>query len=225
MWVFRYHALSNRGFDLHKLTAILLVLIALLIPVGARAVRPQSDAGTHSARKIEITDRDLFATKGWNSTQVCVLGFRLGMSRAEATKNAYGHRLRLVAHDDWISPRCSERCVVCDAKGICPGIALSFSSDNRVSGIHVQRIPEDAAPIVRRAAIVRKFRGRTYSLFNRYSNDLRLGLVGLEDSKDEGVYKYLRYGLTIFVSVNPHGPECTSDLTVTFAAPESPCRK
>jgi len=59
MWVFRYHALSNRGFDLHKLTAILLVLIALLIPVGARAVRPQSDAGTHSARKIEITDRDL----------------------------------------------------------------------------------------------------------------------------------------------------------------------
>jgi hypothetical protein len=200
--------------------------------VGAEPVltTPLPKVATPGAERVEITKKDLFEVKNWDGTQVDVLGFHLGMTRQEANVIAHRNGLNLLIADVRGSATCSgEKCEVCDAKVICPGIILDFSQDH-VVGVEVSRIPEYGALVVRRAAITKQFKSKTSLLFNHYSNDLRLKLLGHEDSRElpsdknplyQGMvtYKYLRLGVKVFVSPNPHGPESTADLVVTFVAP------
>jgi hypothetical protein len=178
---------------------------------------------------------DLFEIKTWDSTRVDVVGFRLGMTRQEANANAHRNGLHLIVFDLGETPCSGEKCEVCDVKMVCPGIVLDFSHDDHVTGVEVSKIPEDGAAVVRKAAITSRFKGKTRLFFNRYSNDLRLKLLGHEDSRDRPsdknplykgmvTYKYPRLGVNVFVSPNPHGPESTSDLVVTLVAPAANAR-
>jgi len=188
---------------------------------------PASAAG---GERLELTQKDLFEAVNWDSTRVDILGFHLGMTRQEANEDAQRNSLRLVIPDVRGTTTCSgEKCELCDAKFVCPGIMLDFDHDGKVVGIDIFRI-QDAAPVVQKAAIINRFKGKTRLLFNHYSNDLRLKLIGHEDSRqlpsDQNplyhgmvTYKYPRLGLNVFVSSNPHGPESTSDLIVSFVVP------
>ena len=205
---------------------LLFLAICSTLTFCTRAV-PSLAAGNE---RLELTQKDLFEATNWDSTRVDVLGFHLGMTRQEAHENAKRSGLRLVVPDVRGVAICSgEKCELCDAKSVCPGIMLDFDHEGKVVGIDILRI-EDAAPVVQKAAIINRFKGKTKLLFSHYSNDLRLRLIGREESRQlpsdqnplyQGMvtYKYPRLGLNLFVSSNPHGPESTSDLIVSFVVP------
>jgi len=192
---------------------------------------------THSAQAvpvIEITKDDLFATKNWTSEHVSVLGFHLAMSRKDAAANAENHRLKLLETAVGNQSVCSKGdCDVHDAGDVWIGLTLRFGSEDSIREIDVTTAPDDAANAVRKASVVRHFKGGTRALFDDYSNALRLRLLGAESSREDLSerdpsysgklkYTYLRQGLVVFVSVNPHGPARTSDLVFSFVARETP---
>jgi len=209
---------------------VLTVFLIFLVEAAPVLTTSLPKGAAPSAERVEITKKDLFEVKNWDSTQVNVLGFHLGMTRQEANVNARRNELNLLIPDVRGSATCSgEKCEVCDVRVVCPGIILDFDHNDRVVGIEVLRI-QDAAPAVREVAVVRRFKGKTGLLFNHFSNDLRLKLLGHEDSRELPsdknplyqrmvTYKYLRLGVKVFVSPNLHGPESTSDLVVTFVVP------
>jgi hypothetical protein len=209
--------------------AISLIVFAVMQPFSALSVSKNT---LHSPKRVELTQNDLFETKNWDSSLVDVLGFHLGMTRQGANVNARAQDLKLVIPDLRGSATCSgEKCEVCDANVVCPGIMLDFSSDDRVIGVEVSKIPEDGAEVVRKAAVTNRFKGKTRLLFSRYSNNLRLELLGKEASRESPsdknplyqrmvTYKYPRLGIKIFVSPNQHGPEWTADLVVSFVPPQ-----
>lgn len=202
---------------------IVLLFVAEQRPIFSK-MPPQS------VERIELTKRDLFEFKHWDSTRIDVLGFHLGMTRHEANLNASRNGFRLAIFDLRGSETCSgDKCEVCDAKAVCPGIVLDFAGE-QVVGLRIIRIAEYADPEVRRAAITNRFKGQTKLLFDNYSNGLRMKLFGTEDrregpsdknplSQSDVTYKYLSLGVNVFVEPNPHGPESTSDLTIAFVAP------
>ena len=199
----------------------------------AAAQRTITDA---DLKRIEITEKDLFASPNWDGNNVDVLGFRLAMTRPEANANAKRHNLLLVDPDLRNLAECSKNeCEVCNSRSICPGITLAFGAEDEINRIDITRIPSDAATAVKKVAVDRQFKGDTYLFFHQYSNDLRLRLFGPEGSREvlskknpsyQGKvrYEYPLRGLTIFVSANPHGPERTSDLVISFVPPEKPLR-
>jgi hypothetical protein len=214
-----------------KLSAkIILWPVFLIFFICVVPVVPVPTPAAPSTERVELTRKDLFEAVNWDSTHVDVLGFHLGMTRHEANDNAHRNGLSLVIPDVRGAGTCSgEKCELCDAKFVCPGIMLDFAHDDKIVGIDILRI-QDAAAVVQKAAIINRFKGKTSLLFNHYSNDLRLKLLGHEDSREQPsdknplyqgmmTYKYLRLGVTVFVSPNPHGPESTSDLVISFVAP------
>ena len=216
--------------SLRQKMLVLTVFLIFLVEAAPVLTTSLPKGAAPSAERVEITKKDLFEVKNWDSTQVNVLGFHLGMTRQEANVNARRNELNLLIPDVRGSATCSGgKCEVCDVRVVCPGIILDFDHNDRVVGIEVLRI-QDAAPAVREVAVVRRFKGKTGLLFNHFSNDLRLKLLGHEDSRELPsdknplyqrmvTYKYLRLGVKVFVSPNLHGPESTSDLVVTFVVP------
>lgn len=213
-------------------------LFCLALPIfpseRARHLGPSVQAPTSTSRKIELTESDLFATEGWDSTQVQILGFRLGMTRLQANENADRHDLVLLVPDLRNLAKCQTNlCEVCDSHGVCRGITLMFGDEEKVDRIDITRAPEDAAKVVRKAAITGEFKGSTYQFFNRYSDKLREKLLGpgllvkkqvqsppkvslLEES-----YLYPQRGLEILATLDESSPGSPSDidLTVSFARP------
>lgn len=181
---------------------------------------------------IELTRNDLFSQTGWDSRQVSILGVRVEMTRKETQKllRAEGYDLEDV---ESTNRDCrSERCQVCNSKGLCPGLALSFDASNYVTSMTIEKIPADAVASIRKAAIAKRFHGKTYSFFNDYSNALRKRLLGPESSveansqyPDIKAYWYDDRG--IIVSVNPgrSGLEKEYDLSVTFTRLKSAVRQ
>lgn len=229
---------------MRKLTAIAGVFLGILVsvfPCGGDAVTsPPSQVSKPSARNgIEITEADLFGSKSWKSTQVRVLGFYLGMTRNQAINNAGRYSLTLLVPDLRNLDACDgNKCEVCDARGICPGIALGFGDDGRIASIQVTRMPEDASVAVRKVAITRKFRGRTYQFFNHYSEVLRMNLLGrgVLVKKEvqsppkvplmEVVYNYPERGVEVYASIDETSPQAPVDvdLTVSFVLPRVTAR-
>jgi len=159
--------------------ASLFVMVSFSPCEGAGKTAPRFQAPAQKTKGIEVTVSDLFATKDWKSTQVRVLGFRLGMSREDANENAHKHDFVLLVPDLRNLANCGRNiCEVCNSGGICPGITLLFDKEERVESIEITRTPRDAALAVRKAAITRKFKGSTYEFFNEYSENLREKLLG-----------------------------------------------
>lgn len=181
-----------------------------------------------SSKRIELTNEDLFTHAGWNSLKISVAGFHLDMNRKDAENLAKTKGFLLA--DNIGAPSCkSEGCGLFRPHYGWIGVDLFFDSVDRVREIRINRIPDDADPLVRKVALAATFKGKTHELFYHYSNALRLELLGanfteqVDDAKDPTSarsYSYPAYALEIDVSPNPHGPEWTSDLYFIFSAPK-----
>lgn len=179
------------------------------------------------SKAIELTKADLFSLTGWDSKSVSVLGIRIGMTREQARASLQSYQYGLRDSSTPQTNNCqSERCQIYDARSLFVGVAVDFDGSSRVSGITVERIPQDATAAVRKIAITKQFHGRTYAFFYNYSTTLREKLLGHEYSvsSDEKypeikTYKYARLGLIVTINPSRFGPEKESDIYVTFVQP------
>ena len=187
---------------------------------------PAQTPGTGERRIIELTKEDLFAKENWNSLQVSVLGFRLGMTRNEAEANAQKHNLFLLTNVRY-TKSVEKNCDVCSAQNICPGIGLTFGNEDRTVRMEIQRVPNDADLVVRKAAITRKFRGKTFGFFDHYTDSLRVSTLGpglREDAKPASTnspfkganYLYAERGVEVYVEQDNRTPDAPVELAVTF---------
>jgi hypothetical protein len=218
-----------------KLSMQLLFCLAFVMSVfGSSDTNSKRSQVSNSGGEIEMTNGDLFGSQNWNSQQVRVLGFYLGMTRGEAYENARHHDLALFVPDLRNLANCRGNvCEVCNARGVCPGITLDFGSDERVEKMQITRVPEDAALVVREAAITQKFKGRTSDFFNNYSEELRVNLLGpgvlvrkqVNSSRkvplSKLIYDYPERGLRISASLDESSPKrpVDIDLSVIFMPP------
>jgi hypothetical protein len=201
-----------------------LAVLALAVPSPSQTLQKSASVA------LELTEVDLFSRAGWDSRGVSILGIRLGMTRDEARSHLQSLGYRLLDSDPSPRTTCrSERCEVCNSQDLCPGIALSFGPIDRIVSIDIERIPADAIPSVKRVAITRRFKGKTYSFFNDYSSALRRRLLGRESSiksdpkyQEIKTYRYDRLGVIVWMNPSRFGPEKESDLVVTFTLPQTP---
>lgn len=180
-----------------------------------------------------MTESDLLSMHGWNSEQVRILGFRLGMTWPEVQEQARARHFGLIGEGvPGMEAPCAGQgsCQVCEGSGLCGGLALDFGTSREVAGMSITKIPEDAAKEVRKNALQRRFQGATRDFFEKYSKDLRLKLLGAESSKESAppedlirslAYRYREFGLVIEVSPCPDHPAESpcSDLELEFVPP------
>jgi hypothetical protein len=133
---------------------------------------------TAQASLIEITKADLFSLKDWDSTRVSVLGFRLGMTKNEALRNAEQQGLTL---DDESGQGCMDA-ASCNAyrDAYYIGLVLTFGPRKAIQRIRVE-LPWDLSQEEREMCLVNEFSGKTKELFLHYSDNLRIRLLGLAD--------------------------------------------
>ena len=191
----------------------------LLLPLASIALcQAGTDSDTSTAR-LELPGIDLFAIHDWRSQQVSVLGFHLGMKWPEVAAEARARKLHLFFSGD---PRretaCEGKgwCLVCEAPGLCDGLALAFGAEHEIVKLSIGKIPDVAAKEVQANALQRQLKGSTREFFDRYSKNLRLKLLGPESNRETTeaktvIFTYRRAGLIVKVS------PCPEDL------PESPC--
>jgi hypothetical protein len=178
---------------------------------------------------IELTAADLFATHNWNSGQVSVLGFHLGMTWPDAAAQARASNLSLVGQGDpRHQPACEGKgwCRTCEAPGLCNGLALVFGTENEIVQLSIGKIPEMAAKEVQANALQGRLKGATRKLFDRYSKDLRLKLLGPADTQTTTeaksiLFTYRKRGLVVQVSPCPTSPPESScaGLDLEFVPP------
>ena len=220
---------------MHKLTPIAGIYLGMMLvtpPCGADGMMsPRSQVTRAGARhSIEMTRDDLLGAKNWKSTQVRVLGFYLGMTRSHAIVNARRNGLSLLTSDLRNLAACEgSDCEVCYPRGICPGIALRFGHDGRVTNLQLTRVPDDAAAVVRRSAITLEFKGSTYQFFNNYSEALRLRLLGpgivvksqVQSSPKvslmDVIYNYPERGIVIYALIDESSPQTPIDVDLAVS--------
>ena len=185
-----------------------------------------SDAQASKQKHVlEMTQDDVFSEANWTSEEIKILGFQLGMSRADAEENARSHGLTL---------RCLKYCDVCDTKNVlCKGIGFFFAADDSIESIFVFRPLQEASEKLRNFSVTQEFKGQTFRIFHSYSNDLRLRLFGRESRKEEELvtqttkYFYSERGVELEVALSPNKSvsETEADLTITFARGQRPDTK
>jgi len=222
------------------------VIVALAIVPGWCANPPLAAQVPKQVRRIELTQSDLAGEKDWKSTDISIAGFRLGMTRDEARANAGQSGLLLLpmnvgvamSFQEYLERGCfTQWCDVYTCADLPVSLEIRFNEKDVADRISIPRVPEDADPGVRRSSIARRFKGETYALFTHYTDEARLKLFGTETLRKDippaqgsplahepkywdRIYSYTQRGVAIYVSPNSHGPEWTSDLTVTFSPPE-----
>jgi len=160
-------------------------------------------------RPIEFTETDPFNNAQWNSSQVTVLGFKLGMKRSDAAQVAQSRGLSLEELKG--SPCVATVCSVFGKEGW-TGVDLLYDSRDTVSKISIDAYVADLSEKLARGLIVRVLRGSTQRLMSDYSDKLRRELLGMEDERCVkppkttaavqsyyNEYKYNRLGLMFHV--------------------------
>lgn len=196
--------------------------IALLVTicVASLCATPFAEHGNasdlKSKRNLEMTEVDVFGSSDWTSKNVRILGFRLGMTKADANENV--HRLHL-------GLRCVDYCDVCNSENtLCNGIGLRFGSDQRVQKMFVVQPLTEAPERLKRFSVTQKFKGQTYAIFHAYSDALRIKLFGQESHREEDAatrtttYSYPKLGVDLRASLpqNQDAPEANLIATSTF---------
>lgn len=130
------------------------------------------------------------------------------MSRAET--RALANQSRLTLGDPRDHEACTNGCLLFTTNRVPTGVALAYNSNDAVQVIRIEFLPPgESSPSWTKEVITKKLRGTTYQLVNHYSNELRLKLLGPEDSVDEKLltlsqlqksYKYLKLGLLLRVN-------------------------
>lgn len=210
-----------------RFIAAMLVFVALAAGASAEMTFDVKDP-------VELTKEDLFSLPDWKEREVAVDGFVLGMTREQAFEVAKAKGLKLRSDQPPGKVRrvklpCrGKSCSVLQSNGNWIGINLLFDADH-LARIKVS-VPVDAYPEVKKANIAREFKGRTYELFNNYSDDLRKQMFGPAEEKQTPIkagaqisnlaqvaYGYLSSGVIIQVTIdkNEHPPK-PFDLEVDF---------
>ena len=190
----------------------------------------QAESAKASPGRMEMTGSDLFSNRGWNSRQVTIQGFGLGMNWPEAQQHArLGHfslvQLGVAARQ---APECNGEgwCQVCETKLQCDGVSLQFGSTGQIIVMSIGNVPDFAPREVRLRAIQRRFKGATREFFDQYSKSLRLKLLGPESNRlstahndSEYIeYTYRELGLILEIKGCPNQPpeNSCSGLEVRF---------
>jgi len=142
-----------------------------------------------TASRIELTESDLFSSGNWNSAQVSVLGFHLGMSWPAALAKAREQKLLLwkamnMPADD-LDCAGSGLCSVFNAEGDDIGMTMTFGERREVVELSIELVPEGVPLYDKKTQVSLRFKGNTLKLFHQYSNELRSKLLGPEASKKE----------------------------------------
>jgi len=207
-------------------TVLAAMACSALLPMSPLARAQQSDSSR--ATRIELTRADVFARKGWKSTEIQISGLYLGMLRREAivASRTYGFQLMQYGTPAFNLLPCSDNsyCFLGGARG--------YDSDD--VGIHLGKMSEivqidlNIRPVELRGRILRELKGQTRRFFyDSYTDGLRLELFGQETSRDlvEGrfgsKFKDTRYtygtrGLSITVSPRQPKKDQAPEL-VTFS--------
>jgi len=200
------------------------------LSVSVLTAYSQPDTQASAGPTIELTRTDLFAIPHWSSKDVCVLGFRLGMTRQEAVKHAEILRMKLMGEDE---RQCgaTTRCYVADQRGLTTGVDLVFGRKGQLSSLSITKIAEDSQPVSGGAPWVHwRLKGSTYDLFSNYSDGLRQKVLGAEASKTTEpitgtlTFRYPQRGAVLEVSPCPEQPPkgYCADITLGFQPPVSP---
>jgi hypothetical protein len=210
-----------------------LATITILLCSGNSVAAPSQVSVTHdvpkSGKQLEFTEVDVFATQKWSAEDISVIGFHLGMNRADAVENARKRSLNLIASIRGDSAPCSvSNCTVCDQQNVlCDGIGVDFGKDNRIERIYIGPPLLGSPQDLRRASVTQQFKGQTYLFFHSYSNALRLKLFGPESSRQEDrsmwmKYSYPRLGMEVDVDLSSKKriPENKAGLSVDFVHPK-----
>jgi len=213
--------------------SVCVTFLSFAANVKCSSIASQGGTTTAHMPDIEMTEEDLFASEHWDSAHTRVLGFRLGMTREEASADARQHELSLIAPDLRSLAEClGAKCEVCTRHRICPGITLVFDNKGKIVEMEITLVPRDAAAVVRKAAITRKFKGNTYDFFNQYSDELRVRLLGpgVQGSKQrpstssplrDFIYVYQQRGLKVYVELDERTPTAPASLAVSFLPPNA----
>jgi hypothetical protein len=158
------------GYPLRAVLSLLLWAVHGPSSIGAET--PQSP--------IEITQVDLFSLRGWDSSQVTFLGFRLGMERNEAFRNAQNRGLTI---DDDSGQGCL-RAATCNLlkSGRYIGLSLSFGVRDSIRRIRVETPPTNASKEEKESWLITNMPGQTRELFEDYSDVLRARLLGVANA-------------------------------------------
>jgi hypothetical protein len=222
---------------------ILTLCISSLLPAPSAA----SQTAAQSPPVPDITQVDLFGAGGWNSAQISVMGFTLGMSRQEVMKAAQHRDVRL---DDASGQGCLHA-GTCDVftGGRYSGVTLSFGDDQAVCTITVEAYRRDAAS-GEISPVARKFLGETSQLVTSHARDLtqfaslRARLFGIPDGISGGrfegsrnkrtfaapthrEYRYARLGLVVIsetkgAEYGDSAPPVSTRLALEFIPPAVP---
>jgi hypothetical protein len=212
------------------------LLLAVLGACSRMAVIGPRPAEQQVTRRVELTQSDLFATKNWNSRDISVLGFYLGMTRQEAQDNARKQALR-IAVDSTHAPRRHNKkqardCDILNGQDRYVGLSIHFDTEDRISRIVIEREPPAADPSVRRADVARRFKGSSHALFFAYTDALRVKLLGPESNRvlptdrreTAARFSYSRLGVT--VGADPaFGPGPAYEVTLMLFAPQAATTK
>jgi hypothetical protein len=178
-----------------------LLLIAALLMSSLPVSRGQG-------RAIEFTQEDVFSMHGWNSADLTVLGFKLGMTREEVAIAASA--LKAKSGFSTVGQPDRPLVVYCPPSWGTTGLMLYFDSADRVQFI-VLDWGEHHQPVIG------GFRGQTRQLINHYSEALIERLLGPPDSGDppdleernpcDHYFRYNKLGIVIHAEV-VSGPPC-----------------
>jgi hypothetical protein len=191
---------------------------------------------------IEITQVDLFGMKNWNSMQVSILGFRLGMTRQDTLMVALKTGLRF---DDDLGQAClkEKACNVFEG-GRYNGVSLIYGEGEVLEKIQIEAQRRNASRQERSSWAVSKFQGATRQFVESYSDNLRNQILGSSDAMRAGKmtppsvrgsnpsglmppahreYQYSRLGLTLYLDL--HDQTLSTDqaiekLTIEFMRPK-----
>jgi hypothetical protein len=155
---------------------IILLLVSLLGPKSFDSVCAVLN---QPKEVLDITSTDIFSLNSWESSQVTVLGFKLGMARGDATRLAGRSGFKLL---NSAPPKAGQECNqdLCSiyAEGRATSVHLIFGQGERVKEIRMDLyVAEAGGPMW----IAQQLKGESKELAVQYSDELRLKLLGRED--------------------------------------------
>jgi len=175
----------------------------------AQAAVPQT-----APKLIELSKTDLFTIKVWNSTQISVMGLHLGMTRQDAIVEARRHRWQFINNSPpYLPGDCTvdKHCFVVDSADVNHGISFELDSKDQIIFLSLRPVFPNPGP---KDGILGSFQGDTYRLFQKYTDELRMKLLGpADESKSirealstETTHYYWKLGLTLHVHPLPGAP-------------------
>lgn len=205
-------------------------LLLLLFLATSGALLPGAEPSQKRPSSIEISQVDVFSLQGWDSSHVSFAGFRLGMERKEAFRNAQDWDLTM---DDDSGQGCLKAATCHLLKsGKYIGLIVTFGISDSIQSIRVEVPSSNVSRKEKENWLVAKMCGQTRELFENYSDSLRARLLGIAnanwfdattgvtpfDSPANQEYQYYSKGLILRVrsevtkpSHMPHRPRVAAD--------------